>query len=237
MNDSNITLDTPLVVCWYDTGYYNNDDDYGGYSDGYVVKDTTITELYNEIKNNRSFETNYEPIYNDGVDALVDFIDDKDYQVASARGLVAYEAGVHGSLVKDVVNYINDGDQGYLQTLDSYNAVLAEKERIKMEQLATKYAKIWKVTAGSYNFIQLLRSYKNDLIAQQDKYNNYENRAERWAAHMYYGNTHEYFNDEQYGNNNFHSSLNEIESIENWLYQYCPLLMASLEEKEFSNTH
>jgi len=149
-----------------------------------------------------------------------------------ARGLKAYEAGTCGSIVDDVICWINEGDSGYVQTLEKYKANIAERDRQKMESIATKYARKWNVTAGSLTFVQELNAQRNIINDKLERFNNEENRAERWAAHTYYGNTHEFFNNEEYDTSKFYDILTELDLIENWLYQNCPLLMACVEEQQ-----
>jgi len=228
----NIDISTPLIVSWNTNDGWN--DSYDATVDSNAIE-TTILELYQDIKTSYGFDPNYEPIYEIGeCDDEGDPVTNQAYTTAMARGLKAYEAGTHGSIVNDVISWINEGDDGYVQTLEKYQTNIAECTRQKMESVATKYARKWNVTAGSLTFVQELNAQRNIINDKLERFNNEENRAERWAAHTYYGNTHEFFNNEEYDTGKYYEVLNELDLIETWLYQNCPLLMACVEEQQLA---
>lgn len=226
-----IDFNSPLVVTWYDNdGCYEGDESY--YTKHYE-QHVSVLDLYNEIKNEYSFERNYNPIFIEGeCDSNGEPLSDEIYNIALARGLKAYEEGKNGTIVDDVVLYINEGDCGHVRHLDDYNTDRIEYERKKLEKIASKYAAMFNTTLGSWSFVRALQEYRQSVEDKLDVFNNEENRAERWATHMYHGCTSEFFENEEYGNCTYYTILSELDMIEKWLHTNCPLLMASWTESE-----
>lgn len=225
---SKIDLNTPLIVTWYDSSTWDEDAERMTPS----PQLTNISKLYQEVKNDRDFEPRYEPIFVEGELDQNGDCDDDVHTLACERGREQYEIGLHGPIVDDVMNYINEGDDGCVVTLEHYEKVKAEKERKDLEKIASKYAKAWNVTAGSLMFVNELRAHRNYINNKIDKFNDEESRADRWASHMYHGCTHEFFNNEEYDSSKFNNALVELDQVEQWLYQNCPLLMACVDEQD-----
>jgi hypothetical protein len=225
---NNINLDTPLIVTWYDNSTW--DDDTSCVVP--ITQTTNIAKLYQEVKNDRYFDPTFDPIFIEGELGDDGDCEDEVYRLACDRGRKQYEAGLHGSIVNDVMMYINEGDDGHVVTLEHYEKVKAVKERQNLEKIASRYAKAWGVIAGSLTFVNELRAQREYINDKIDKFNDEESRADRWASHMYHGCTHEFFNNEEYDSSKFNTVLVELDQVEQWLYQNCPLLMACVEERD-----
>lgn len=227
-----LTLDSEVMVTWYDQGY---DDDFDGYTKGASRKCVTVRELYFEhCKDARDFEGSYEPIYNQGDLDVDGNVDDDKFQAAWARGLEAYEQGLHGDIVEDVIQYFCEGDLGYVMSMEEYTKQEKEKEMRQMESLASKYAKMWGCTAGSYAFVELLTSAIQDLDYRYECDMGYECKAERWAACQYAGATESFWSDEDFIKGRYSDMYDELNKVMQWLDMNCPLLMACVREKQLA---
>ena len=124
-----LTLDSEVIVTWYDQGL---DEDCQG-SSGQCL---TVRELYNDhLKKDRNFEGKYEPVYNDGdVDVNGDVDDDK-FIAGYARGLEAYEQGINGDIVEDIIEYFSNADIGYIMSMEEYS----KREKEKREKEKTSF--------------------------------------------------------------------------------------------------
>ena len=109
-----------------------------------------------------------------------------------------------------------------------------EKDRVKMERLAGKYAKMWGCTAGSYNFVKMIKGAIKDLDDRYEQDMGYECKAERWAACHYAGATESFWSDEDFIKGRYADAYDELSMVLNWLELNCPLLMASLQEEELA---
>jgi len=223
-----LTLDSEVIVTWYDQGL---DEDCQG-SSGQCL---TVRELYNYyLKGDRNFEGNYEPVYNDGdVDANGDMDDDK-FVAGLARGLEAYEQGINGDIVKYIIEYFLNADIGYIMSMEEHSKREKEKDLVKMDRLASKYAKIWGCTAGSYNFVKLIKGAIKDLDDRYEQDMGYECKAERWAACQYAGVTESFWPDEDFIKGRYANAYDELSMVLNWLELNCPLLMACIQEEELA---
>jgi len=230
-----LTLDSEVMVTWYDQGGYDEDEYYGG-STRSAHSCTTVRELYNDhCKDGRYFEANYKPIFNEGdVDANED-VDDNKHTAAYARGLEAYEQGLNGDIVADVMQYLSESDIGYVMSMEEYTKQEKEKEMRQMESLASKYAKMWRCTAGSMAFIECLDSAIEDLDYRYERDMGHECKAERWAACQYAGASHSFWSDEDFIQDRYSDMYDELNKVRQWLEVNCPLLMACVREKQMAS--
>lgn len=222
-----LTLDSAVVVMSYEQAHWDDDFETRGPS----LHHATVRELYHAHKDDRYFEANFDPIYMPGDVDAEGGVDDQVYAAAMARGLEAYEQGTHGDVVADVLTHLRESDYGVM-SLQEHTKLVKERERERMEQLASQYAKMWNCVMGSHEFVSKLDACIQDHRERYQDEMSGEAKAERWAACQYAGASHSFWDDEDYIDDQYSSQQQDLELIQQWLELNCPLLMASIREQQ-----
>lgn len=137
---------------------------------------------------------------------------------------------------KDIaVAYAEIGDGFYMGTFEEYEAHKKEQERLELEAFAKEFAAAKNVKPGSMAFIAAIMEAIDDVCHDRESWNNYETRAEEYAACMYSGaGSDTYYDDLNYVNGKYHADQEKLYDTLDWLKSECPLLWAKYEESLLS---
>jgi hypothetical protein len=190
--------------------------------------------LYKRFKDERYFETNFDPIFEEGDVDENGGVDDVKYNAAMSKGLKAYEQGIHGNIIQDVVTYLSEGNIGWVESVEEYEKRKNEEELKRMDALASKYAKVWNCNAGDKQFINMLLSTIDELNDRHEQEMSDESRRERWAACQYAGASHSFWSDEDFIENQYSSEFEELTLVMSWIERNCPLTLLTIKEKRMT---
>ncbi len=101
----------------------------------------------------------------------------------------------------------------------------------EMEPFAAEIARKHRVSASSLDFVKAIQDEIEAIQCNQETFNGYECRAEHYAMCVSAGARDSYWGDRDYTNGEYHSRIDKLEKLLDWLRQTCPLLMARYENE------
>lgn len=131
-----------------------------------------------------------------------------------------------------ISDYVEGNGEGtFFGTIEQYEAGKHEQKRLELEQLAKEFAASKKIKLSSLEFIKAIKEEIEEVNDEKESWNNYEVRAEEWAACQYSGGGSDvYYDDLNYMNGKYSGQISDFYDILEWLREECPLLMCKYEE-------
>lgn len=121
-------------------------------------------------------------------------------------------------------------------TAADYEKHKAEEERKQLEQSAKSFAHSFGAQVNTMEFVQGVKERLERVRANREAFNGGEQQMERWAECRAVGVGAEGFHfDGNFQNGRYNYDIQQLEAILAWLERECPLLMASVREKELAH--